>query len=76
MLDDRISKHAEEKFVYIAPKYNITLQERKHDKEYVHILFKAHPNTEIRKLLNTFKSASTMLLKGVSANNEKAKVYL
>ena len=63
VFDDDISNRAKEIFGYIAPKYNITLQEWNHDKDHVHILFKAHPNTEISKFINAFKSSSSRLLK-------------
>ena len=61
--DDAISGRAKEIFAYIAPNYNITLEEWNHDKDHVHILFKAHPNTEISKFINAYKSASSRLLK-------------
>ena len=63
VFDDHISDRAKEIFEYISPKYNITLQEWNRDKDYVHILFKAHPNTEISKFINAYKSASSRLLK-------------
>lgn len=63
VFDDDISNRAKEIFEYIAPKYNITLQEWNHDKDHVHILFKAQPNTEISKFINAYKSASSRLLK-------------
>ena len=63
VFDDRISDRAKEIFEYISPKYNIILQEWNHDKDHVHILFKAHPNTEISKFINAYKSASSRLLK-------------
>jgi putative transposase len=63
VFDKDISNRAKEIFEYIAPKYNITLQEWNHDKDHVHILFKAHPNTEISKFINAYKSASSRLLK-------------
>lgn len=63
VFDDDISNRAKEIFGYIAPKYNITLQEWNHDKDHVHILFKAHPNTKISKFINAYKSASSRLLK-------------
>ncbi len=53
VFDDDISNRAKEIFEYIAPNYNITLQEWNHDKDHVHILFKAHPKTEISKYLST-----------------------
>ena len=63
VFDNSISKRAKEIFEYIAPNYNITLQEWNHDKNHVHILFKAHPKTEISKFINAYKSASGRLLK-------------
>ena len=50
-------------FEYIAPNYNITLQEWNHDTDHVHILFKAHPNSQISKFVNAYKSASSRLIK-------------
>ena len=63
VIDDRISNRAKEIFEYISPGYNITLQEWNHDKDHVHILFRAHPNSEISKFINAYKSASSRLLK-------------
>ena len=63
VFDNSISKRAKEIFEYIAPNYNITLQEWNHDKDHVHILFKAHPKSEISKFINAYKSASSRLLK-------------
>ncbi|MBQ9871686.1 MAG: IS200/IS605 family transposase [Eubacterium sp.] len=58
-----ISDRAKEIFEYIAPGYNISLEEWNHNVDHVHILFRAHPNTEISKFLNAYKSASSRLLK-------------
>jgi len=63
VIDDTISNRLKEIFEYIQPNYNITLQEWNHDKDHVHILFKAHPNSEISKFLNSYKSASSRLIK-------------
>ena len=63
VFDDNISNRAKEIFEYIAPNYNINLEEWNHDKDHVHILFKAHPNTEISKFINAYKSTSSRLLK-------------
>ena len=63
IFDNAVSDRAKEIFEYIAPKYNITLQEWNHDIDYVHILFKAHPNTEVSKFINAYKSASSRFLK-------------
>lgn len=63
VFDDALSDRAKEIFEYIAPRYNITLIEWNHDKDYIHILFKAHPNSELSKFINAYKSASSRLLK-------------
>ena len=63
IFNDEISNRAREIFEYIAPNYNITTEEWNHDKNHVHILYKAHPNTEISRFINAYKSASSRLLK-------------
>lgn len=63
VFDHAISNRAKEIFEYIAPNYNITLQEWKYDNDQVQILFQAHPNTQISKFINAYKSASSRLLK-------------
>lgn len=63
VLNDNISNRAKEIFDYISTKYNITLLEWNHDKDHIHILFKAHPNSELSKFINAYKSVSSRLLK-------------
>lgn len=63
VIDDDISNRLKEVFERIQPNYNISLQEWNHDKDHVHILFKAQPNTEISKFINAYKSASSRLIK-------------
>lgn len=58
-----ISNRLKEIFKYIAPTYNITLDEWNHDEDHVHVLFKTHPNTAISKFINAYKSASSRLIK-------------
>lgn len=63
VITDKISNRLKEIFEYIAPNYNIALQEWNHDKDHVHILFKAQPNSELSKFINAYKSASSRLIK-------------
>lgn len=63
VFDAKVSERAKEIFSYIAPNYNLTLIEWNHDEDHVHILFKAHPNSELSKFINAYKSASSRLLK-------------
>jgi len=63
VIDDKVSVRMKEIFEYIAPKYNVDIQEWNHDKDHVHILFKAQPNSELSKFINAYKSASSRLIK-------------
>jgi len=60
---DEISDFAKDMFIEIGNKYNITLIEWNHDKDHIHVLFKAHPNSELSKFINAYKSASSRLIK-------------
>nr|WP_240523690.1 IS200/IS605 family transposase [Bacillus cereus] len=63
VFDHDISDYAKDMFVGLSEKYNITLVEWNYDVDHVHILFKAHPNTEMTKFINAYKSASSRLIK-------------
>ena len=63
VINEDISVRLQEIFENILDKYNITLLEWNHGKDHIHILFKAHPNTEISKFINAYKSASSRLIK-------------
>ena len=63
VITDQISDRLKEIFTYIQPDYNITLKEWNHDRDHVHILFSAHPKSELNKFLNAYKSASSRLVK-------------
>ncbi|WP_110926769.1 IS200/IS605 family transposase [Bacillus massiliglaciei] len=63
VFDDKVSDYAKDMFVKLGEKYNISLVEWNHDKDHIHILFKAHPNTELSKFINAYKSASSRLIK-------------
>ncbi|HDR7516468.1 IS200/IS605 family transposase [Bacillus mobilis] len=63
VFDDDMADYAKDMFVRLSENYNITLVEWNHDVDHVHILFKAHPNTEMTKFINAYKSASSRLIK-------------
>ena len=62
-INDEISTRLKSIFEYISPSYNIALQQWNHDRDHVHILFKAEPNSELSKFINAYKSASSRLVK-------------
>ena len=39
------------------------LEEWNHDKDHVHVMFRAKPSSELSKFINAYKSASSRLLK-------------
>ena len=63
VITKKISARLREIFEYIAPNYNITIEEWNNESDHVHILFRGHPNTEISKFINAYKSASSRLIK-------------
>ena len=63
VIDEAISARAREIFEYIAPTYKISAGEWNHGEDHVHVLFRAHPKSEISKFINAYKSASSRLIK-------------
>jgi len=62
-LDDIISKRAKEMFRFIVSNYNITLMELNNDEDHVHILSMDHLNNELSKLLSTYRSVNSRLIR-------------
>jgi len=50
-------------FQNIGKRHNIQLQESNYDKDHIHFLFKAKPDTALLKFINSYKSASSRLIK-------------
>lgn len=63
VIDKVISNRLRDIFENIASNYNITIVEWNDDKDHIHILFRGHPNSEISKFINAYKSASSRLIK-------------
>lgn len=63
VIDNSISDRLREMFEYVSTNYKINLLEWNHDKDHIHILFKAHPKSELSKFINAYKSASSRLIK-------------
>ncbi|MFD2729175.1 IS200/IS605 family transposase [Enterococcus camelliae] len=73
VIDDEISDYAKSTFERISESYHIILVEWNHDRDHVHIMFKAQPKTELTKFINAYKSASSRLIK---RNFPKVKQFL
>ena len=63
VFSDEISNFAKDTFMRIGAFHNITLEQWNHDKDHVHIMFRARPNTEMSKFINAYKSTSSRLIK-------------
>ena len=63
VIDNEVSDRLKDIFLRLAPDYHITLEEWNHDIDHVHILFRAHPKSELSKFINAYKSASSRLIK-------------
>ena len=63
VFEDSVSDRAKAIFERISPDYKLEVIEWNYEKDHVHILFKAHPKSELSKFINTYKSASSRLLK-------------
>lgn len=63
VINDAIDCRLKDIFESIAGNYNISVEKWICRKKEVHILFKAHPNSELSKFINAYKSASSRLIK-------------
>ena len=63
VISDSISNRLKDIFCYVSKNYHIDLEEWNHDIDHVHILFRSHPNTNISKFINAYKSCSSRLIK-------------
>ena len=63
VIDDRISDRLKEIFVGIGGSYRVTAVEWNHDVDHIHVLFTARPNTDLTQFLDSYKSASSRIIK-------------
>jgi putative transposase len=71
VINDSISNRLKDIFIDISPNYGVELIKWNHDNDHVHLLFKAKPNTEISKLINAYKSASSRRIKNEFPSTRK-----
>jgi len=63
VITDEVSNYLKTLFERLQSSYNITLIEWNHDQDHIHILFKAHPKSELSKFINAYKSSSSRVVK-------------
>lgn len=63
VLNEIISDRLKQIFVDVSSNYGVVLVEWNHDKDHIHLLFRAKPNSELSKMINAYKSASSRRIK-------------
>lgn len=63
VINEEISERLKNIFVDVSSKYGISLVEWNHDKDHIHLLFRAKPNSDLSKMINAYKSASSRRIK-------------
>ena len=63
VLDDAISQFLKDMFVRIGKDYHVVVEEWEHDYDHIHVVFSARPATELSKFINSYKAASSRLVK-------------
>lgn len=72
VINEDISDRLKQLFVDISSNYGITLLEWNHDKDHIHLLFRAKPNSDLSKMINAYKSASSRRIKNEFPNIRKS----
>lgn len=62
-IDQDIADRLKDIFLNIEPKHNISLINWECQTDRIKITFSAHPNTELSKFINAYKSAASRLIK-------------
>jgi len=63
VINDKISERLKKIFEKIGNHYSVTIKEWNHDMDHIHVLFAAHPYTDLTQLLDSYKSASSRIIK-------------
>lgn len=63
VITSEVSEKLKEIFENIAPRYNISINKWVYKEYGIKILFNGHPNTELTKFINAYKSAASRLIK-------------
>ena len=63
VINDKVSERLKEIFKGVGESYDISIKEWNHDINHIHVLFTAHSDTNLSKFLNSYKSASSRIIK-------------
>lgn len=63
VITDSISYELQKMFTAIGENYDISIIEFNHDGDHLHVLFRAKPVSELSKFINSYKSATSRVVK-------------
>ena len=63
VINNKVSDRLKEIFKGVGESYDISIKEWNHDIDHIHVLFTVHPDTNLSKFLNSYKSASSRIIK-------------
>ena len=63
VIDDIISEQLKSIFCHVARSYCVSVESWNHDRDHIHVLFRARPQTQLAKFISTYKSASSRIIK-------------
>lgn len=63
VINDEMCHTLHEMFSHIGENYGITVQEFNHDSDHIHVLFSAKPTTQLVAFINSYKSATSRIVK-------------
>lgn len=63
VITDSISYELQKMFTAIGENYGISVIEFNHDVDHLHVLFRAKPVSELSKFINSYKSATSRVVK-------------
>jgi putative transposase len=63
VISDTVSQYLKCMFERIGSDYKINIEVWNYEQDHIHVLFSAHPKSELSKFINAYKSASSRLVK-------------
>ena len=63
VINDTISGRLRDVFERISPGYRIKIEAWNHDIDHIHVLFTGQPDSDLSRFIDTYKSASSRIIK-------------
>ena len=63
VINNSVSARLKEIFVLCGEKYHLIVKAWNHDRDHIHVMFQASPDSDLKKFISVYKSASSRLIK-------------